>query len=183
MHCHGVRWVGCTLWHPSGSASFAGHAWGNVHCQGPRGRIYALAFLGPRIFCMPGVGQCALPRGRMNALASRRPRTFCVTGAGQCTLPRGPICVLFLGLRLFCVAGEGQCTLPRDRMCTLASLGLRLFCVPLLRGRHGAMCTAKGSDVRVGLPRAPPLLRGRRGTMCIAGCFYVAGVGQRRGTI
>ena len=53
---------------------------------------------------------------------------------------------------------------------------------PLLRGRHGAMCAAKGSDVRIGLPRAPPLLRGRRGTMCIAGCFCVAGVG-RRGTM
>ena len=40
------------------------------------------------------------------------------------------------------------------------------------------MCTAKGSDVRPGVPRAPrllrgrhgppPLLRGRRGTMCAA---------------
>ena len=39
---------------------------------------------------------------------------------------------------------------------------------PLLRGRRGTMCTAKGSDVRPGVPRAPPLLRGRRGTMCTA---------------
>ena len=33
----------------------------------------------------------------------------------------------------------------------------------LLRGRRGTMCTAKGSDVRPGVPRAPRLLRGRRG--------------------
>ena len=56
-------------------------------------------------------------------------------------------------------------------MYALASLGAP----PLLRGRRGTMCTAKGSDVR---PRgqmyalaslgAPPLLRGRRGTMCTA---------------
>ena len=66
---------------------------------------------------------------------------------------------------------------------------------PLLRGRRGTMCTAKGSDVRSGVPwgsaafawqawdnvhcqgvrctpwrplGAPSLLRGRRGTMCIA---------------
>ena len=30
------------------------------------------------------------------------------------------------------------------------------------------MCTAKGSDVRPGVPRAPLLLRGRRGAMCTA---------------
>ena len=39
---------------------------------------------------------------------------------------------------------------------------------PLLRGRRGTMCTAKGSDVRPGVPWSPPLLRGRLGTMCIA---------------
>ena len=48
----------------------------------------------------------------------------------------------------------GQCALPRGRMYALASL----WCpsgVPwaplLLRGRRGAMCTAKGSDVRPGV--------------------------------
>ena len=40
------------------------------------------------------------------------------------------------------------------------------------------MCTAKGSDVRPGVPRAPPLLRGRRATMCIAGGFCVAAVAR-----
>ena len=32
---------------------------------------------------------------------------------------------------------------------------------PLLRDRRGTMCTAKGSDVRPGVPWSPPLLRGR----------------------
>ena len=53
-----------------------------------------------------------------------------------------------LGLRRFCVAGVAQCALPRGRMYALASLGSP----PLLRGRRGTMCTAKGSDVRPGVP-------------------------------
>ena len=53
-----------------------------------------------------------------------------------------------LGLRLVCVAGVGQCAPPRGRMYALASLGSP----PLLRGRRGTMCTAKGSDVRPGVP-------------------------------
>ena len=47
-----------------------------------------------------------------------------------------------------CVAGVGQCALLRGLMYALASLGAP----PLLRGRRGTMCTAKGSDVRPGLP-------------------------------
>ena len=114
---------------PLGSASFAWQAWDNVHCQGSD--------------VVAGVGHCALfgcmPRGRMYALAS-------------------------LGLRLFCVAGVGQCALPRGRMYALASLGAP----PLLCVRRGTMCTAKGSDVRPGVPRGSASLRGRRGTMCTA---------------
>ena len=53
-----------------------------------------------------------------------------------------------LGLRRFCVAGVGQCALPRGRMYALASLGAPT----LFRGRRGTMCTAKGSDVRPGVP-------------------------------
>ena len=95
------------------------------------------------------------------------------------------------GLRRFCVAGVGQCALPRGRMYALASLKAP----PLLRGRRGTMCTAKGSDVRPGVPwgsaacawqawdnvhcqrgrmyalaslGAPPLLCGSRGKMCTA---------------
>ena len=56
-----------------------------------------------------------------------------VAGVGQCA---------------FCVAGVGQCALPRGLMYALASLGAP----PLLRGRRGTMCTAKGSDVRPGVP-------------------------------
>ena len=97
-----------------------------------------------------------------------------------------------LWLRCFCVAGVGQCALPRGRMYALVSLGSP----PLLRGRRGTMCTAKGSDVRPGVPwvsssfawqawdnvhcqgvgctpwraspGSPSLLCGRRGTMCTA---------------
>ena len=79
--------------------------------------------LGLHLFCVAGVGQCALPRGRMYALAS-------------------------LGAPSLCVAGVGQCALPRGRMYALASLGAP----PLLCGRRGTMCTAKGSDVRPGVP-------------------------------
>ena len=53
-----------------------------------------------------------------------------------------------LGLRRFCVAGVRQCALPKGLMYALASLGAP----PLLRGRRGTMCTAKGSDVRPGVP-------------------------------
>ena len=53
-----------------------------------------------------------------------------------------------LGLRRFCVAGVGQGALPRGQMYALASLGAP----PLLRGRRGTMCTAKGLDVRPGVP-------------------------------
>ena len=65
--------------------------------------------------------------------------------------------LVFIGLRCFCMAGVGQCALPRGRMYALASLW-RPSGVPwaplLLRGRRGTMCTAKGSDVRPGVPLA-----------------------------
>ena len=107
----GVPWV---------SASFAGQAWHNVHCQGVGCTPWRP--LGLRLFCVAGVAQCALPRGRMYTLAS---------------LGSPPL-----------VAGVAQCALPRGRMYALASLGSP----PLLRGRRGTMCTAKGSDVRPGVP-------------------------------
>ena len=204
----GVPWV---------SASFAWQAWGNLHCQGVGCTPWRP--LGLRLFCVAGVGQCALPRGRMYALASLgsppllrgRRGTMC-TAKGSDVRPgvpwvsasfawqawhnvhcQGVGCAPWrpLGLRLFCVAGVAQCALPRGRMYALASLGSP----PLLRGRRGTMCTAKGSDVRPGVPwvsasfawqawhnvhcqrgrmyalaslGSPPLLRGRRGTMCTA---------------
>ena len=161
----GVPWV---------SASFAWQAWDNVHCQGVGCTPWRP--LGLRLFCVAGVAQCALPRGRMYALASLgsppllrvRRGTMC-TAKGWDVRPgvpwvsasfawqawhnvhcQGVGCTPWrpLGLRLFCAAGVAQCALPRGRMYALASLGSP----PLLRGRRGTMCTAKGSDVRPGVP-------------------------------
>ena len=161
----GVPWV---------SASLAWQAWHNVHCQGLGCTPWRP--LGLRLFCVAGVGQCALPRARMYALASLgsppllrgRRGTMC-TAKGWDVRPGVPwVSASFawqawhnvhcqglgctpwrpLGLRLFCVAGVGQCALPRARMYALASLGS----LPLWRGRRGTMCTAKGSDVRPGVP-------------------------------
>ena len=142
--------------------------------------MYALASLGSplllRFFCVAGAAQCALPRGRMYALASLgsppllrgRRGTMC-TAKGSDVRPgvpwvsasfawqawhnvhcQGVGCTPWrpLGLRLFCVAGVAQCALPRGRMYALASLGSP----PLLRGRRGTIHTAKGSDVRPGVP-------------------------------
>ena len=165
-----------TLTH-SFTHSFAWQAWDNVHCQGVGCTPWRP--LGLRLFCVAGVagvGQCALPRGRMYALASLgappllrgRRGTMC-TAKGSDVRPGVPWGSAFfawqawdnvhcqgvgctpwrpLGLRLFCVAGVGQCALPRGPMYALASLGAP----PLLRGRRGTMCTAKGSDVRPGVP-------------------------------
>ena len=196
---------------PWGSASFVWQACDNVHCQGVW--MYALASLGAppllrgrrgtmcsakgsgctpwrplglRLFCVAGVGQCVLPRGWMYALASLGAPPLLRGRPGVGCTPWRP-----LGLRRFCVAGVGQSALPRGWVYALASLGAP----PLLRGRRGTICTAKGLDVRPGVPwgsaafawqawdnlhlprgwmyalaslGAPPLLRGRRGTMCIA---------------
>ena len=211
----GVPWV---------SASFAWQAWDNVHCQGVGCTPWRP--LGLRLFCVAGVGQCALPRGRMYGVGCTpwrplRLRLFCVAGVGQCSLPRGRMYALAslgsppllrgrrgtmciakgsdvrpgvpympwrpLGLRLFCVAGVGQCALPRGRMYALASLGSP----PLLRGRRGTMCIAKGSDVRPGVPWISASFAWQawdnvhcQGVRCTLWrplglrLFYVAGVGQ-----
>ena len=161
----GVPWV---------SASFAWQVWDNVHCQGVGCTPWRP--LGLRLVCVAGVGQCALPRGLMYALASlgsppllRGRRGTRCTAKGSDVRPGVPwVSAAFawqawhnlhcqgvgctpwrpLGLRLFCVAGVAQSALPRGRMYALASLGSP----PLLRGRRGTMCTAKGSDVRPGVP-------------------------------
>ena len=161
---------------PWGSAAFVWEAWDNVRCQGVGCTPWRP--LGLRLFCVAGVGQCARPRGRMYVLASLGAslllRCFCVAGVGQCALPRGRMYAL--------------CALPRGRVYALASLGAP----PLLRGRRGAMCTAKGRMYALASLGDPPLLRGRRGTMCTScqgvGCmpwrplglrlFCVAGVGN-----
>ena len=159
---------------PWGSAAFAWQAWDNVHCQGVGCTPWRP--LGLRFFCVAGVGQCALPRGRMYALASvgappllrGRRGTMC-TAKGSDVRPdvpwgsasfawqawdnvhcQGVGCTPWrpLGLRPFCVAGVGQCALPTGSMYALACLGAP----PLLRGRRGTMCAAKGSDVCPGVP-------------------------------
>ena len=147
---------------PWGSAAFAWQAWDNVHCQGVGCTPWRP--LGLRRFCVAGVGQGALPRGQMYDLASlgappllRGRRGAICTAKGSDVRPGVPWgsasfawCTPWrpLGLRLFCVAGVGQCALSRGLMYALASRGAP----PLLRGRRGTMCTAKGSDVRSGVP-------------------------------
>ena len=172
VHCQGV---GCTPWRPLGLRLFC--VAGVGQCALPRGRMYALASLGsPPLLRGKHGKKCALPRGRMYALASLgsppllrgRRGTMCIAkGSDVCpgvpwvsasfawqawdNVPcQGVGCTPWrpLGLRLFCVAGVGQCALPRGRMYALASLGS----LPLLRGRRGTMCIAKGSDVRPGVP-------------------------------
>ena len=120
--------------------------------------------------------------------------TMC-TAKGSDVRPGVPLASL--GLRLFCVAGVGQCALPRGWMYALASpwrpwvsasfawqawdnarcqgVGCTPWrpsgvpgSPPLLRGRRGTICIAKGSDVRPGVPLASLGLR----------LFCVAGVGQ-----
>ena len=157
---------------PLVSAAFAWQAWHNVHCQG--------------VGCTPwrpsGVPWSPpLLRGRRG--------TTC-TAKGSDVRPGVP--PVSLGLRRFCVAGVAQRALPRGRMYALASLRCPLVSAafawhcqgvgctpwrpsgvpwspPLLRGRRGTTCTAKGSDVR---PGVPPVSLGLRR-------FCVAGVGQR----
>ena len=124
----GVPWV---------SASFAWQAWHNVHCQGVGCTPWRP--LGLRLFCGSDV-RPGVPWVSASFEWQAWHNVHC-QGVG-CT-PWRP-----LGLRLFCVAGVGQCALPRGRMYGLASLGSP----PLLRGRRGTMCTAKGSDVRPGVP-------------------------------
>ena len=119
-----------------------------------------------------GRGGTALPRGRMYAMTSlgfppllrgRRPAMYTVKGAD---VRPGVPCVSAwhnlhwqgvgrtawrpFGLRLFCVVGVDQIILPWGRIYTfsLASLGAP----QLLRGRCGTIRTAKGSDVRPGVP-------------------------------
>ena len=171
MYAPGFRW------RPWVSASFAWQAWDNVHCQG--------------VGCTPR-GSAGVP-GSPPLLRGRR-GTMCTVKGSDVRLG---VPLASLGLRLFCVAGVGQCALSRGRDVRLgfrwrpwvsASFAWQAWdnvhcqgvgCTPrgsagvpgsppLLRGRRGTMCTAKGSDVRPGVPLASLGLR----------FFCVAGVGQ-----
>ena len=129
VHCQGV---GCTPRGSAGrpwvSASFAWQAWDNVRCQG-----VPLASLGLRLFCVAGVGQCALPRGRMYAPGFRW---------------RPWVSASFAWQAWDNVHCQGVGCTPRGSAGVPGS-------PPLLRGRRGTMCIAKGSDdVRTGVPLA-----------------------------
>ena len=152
----------------------------------------------PRVGCTPR-GSAGVP-GSPPLLRGRRGRrgTMC-TAKGSDVRPGVPLASL--GLRLFCVAGVGQCALPRGRMyapgfrwrpwvsasfawqawdnvhcqgvgCTPRGSAGVPGSPPLLRGRRGTICTAKGSDVRAGVPLASLGLR----LFCVAG---VGTIGQR----
>ena len=161
-------------WRPWVSASFGWQAWDYMHCQG--------------VGCTPW-GSAGVP-GSPPLLRSRR-GTMC-TAKGSDVRPGVPLASL--GLRLFCVAGVGQCALSRGRMyapgfrwrpwvsasfawqawdnvhcqgvgCSPWGSAGVLGSPPLLRGRRGTMCTAKGLDVRPGVPLASLGLR----LFCVAG--------------
>ena len=153
MYAPGFRW------RPWVSAAFAWQAWDNVHCQG--------------VGCTPR-GSAGVP-GSPPLLRGRR-GTMC-TAKGSDVRPGVPLASL--GLRLFCVAGVGQCALPRGRMYALGfrwrpwvSAAFAWQAWDNVRCQ-GVGCTPRGS---AGVPGSPPLLRGRRGTMCTAkGRMYAPG--------
>ena len=173
VHCQGV---GCTPWRPLGSASFAWQAHSLTHS-------HSLTHL----FCVAGVEQCALPRvgctpwrplGSASIAWQAWDNVHC-QGVG-CTpwRPLGSASSAWQVWGNVHCQGVG-CSVPwappllrgrRGTMCTAKGLDVRpgvFWAPPLSRGRRGTMCTAKGSDVP-GVPWAPLLLRGRRGTTCTA---------------
>ena len=89
-----------------------------------------LASLGLRRFSVTGVGQCALPRGRMYAPGFRW---------------RPWVSAAFAWQAWDNVHCQGVGCTPRGSAGVPGS-------PPLLRGRRGTMCTAKGLDVRPGVP-------------------------------
>ena len=122
----GIPWCGLV------SAAFAWQAWRYLQCQGAGCMPWRpLVLFGRRSFCVAGVALSPLPRGRKYALAS----------PGAVWPPQ----LLWRGEawhNLHC---------PRGRMYALVSPGA-VWCSQLLRGRHGSICSAKGSDVRLGVP-------------------------------
>ena len=139
--------LGLRLFCVAGVASFAWQAWTMCIAKGSDVRTgVPLASLGLRLFCVAGVGQCALSRGRMYAPGFRWRPWVSASFAWQAwdnVHCQGVGCT-----------HRGSAGVPGSP--------------PLLRGRRGTMCTAKGSDVRPGVPLASLGLR----------LFCVAGVGQ-----
>ena len=177
-----------SLWRSLGSTAFAWQAWDNLRCQGVGCTPVAFAWQAWDNLRCQGVGctpwrpsgvpwapSCSvafawqawdnlqLPRGRMYTLASLWRSLGSVAFAWQAWDNLHCQGLAFLGLRRFCVAGMGQSPLPRGRMYAGVP-----WAPPLLRGTRGTISTAKGSDVRPGVPLAFLGLRS----------FCVAGVGQ-----
>ena len=141
-----------SLWRPSGVP------WAPLLLRGRHGTMCTAKGSAVR----PGVPLASLWRACGVPVASLwcplGSAAFAWQGVGCTPWRPSGVPLVSLGLRCFCVAGVGQCALPRGRMYALASLW-RPSGVPwaplLLRGRRGTMCTAKGSDVRPGVPLAP----------------------------
>jgi len=164
----------CALASLGSPPPFAWQAWDNVHPQGIGCAPWRPLGLG--LLWVAGVGQCTPPRGRMYALASLGSPPHLRGRCGTMYTPKGSdigpgvpwVSAPFscqaspnkycqgvgymawppLGFRLVCMVGMVQCTSPRGRMYALVSLGSprRLY------ARRGTVCTAKGSDVRPGVP-------------------------------
>ena len=192
-----LQGVGCTLWRVWVSAAFAWQGWDWRYFKGSDVRFGA--FGSPPLLCGRG-GTGGTARGRMYALARLGLRRFCVAGVGLevlqgvgCTLWRVWVpaafawqawdwrvgCTLwrvwvsaafpwqawdwryFKGsdVRRFCVAGLGLEVL-QGVGCTL----WRLWVPAAFAWQAWGWRYFKGSDVRFGAFGSPPLLRGRRGT-------------------
>ena len=143
------------------SAAFAWQAWHNLHCQGVGWTPWCpLVRFGLRSFCVAGVALSPMPRGRMYALASpgavwspqllRGRRGTISTAKGSEV--RAGVSWCRLASAAF-VGGEAWHNLhcQRGRMYALVCPGA-VWCSQLLRGRHGSISSAKGSDVRLGVP-------------------------------
>ena len=126
--------------------------------------------LGLRRFYVAGVGQCALLRGRMYALASLGFRDFCMPTWGNVHCQDLRPGVPWSPPRL----RDRHGIILRDRhgiICAAKGSHVRPgvpWYPPRLHGRRGTISIAKGSDIRPGVTWFPPRLRGRCGTMCTA---------------
>ena len=150
-----------SLWRPSGVP------WSPPLLRGRRGTMYTAWGSDVRPGVPPASLRCPLVSA---AFAWQAWDNVHSQGVGCTPWRPSGVPPVSLGLRRFCVAGMGQCGVAGGRMHALASLwrpsGVP-WSPPLLRGRCGTMCTAKGSLRRLsGVPWSPPLLRGKRGAMC-----------------
>ena len=145
-------------------ATFAWQVWDLARCKGSLGLRRSAGGV-----CVAGAALGALPRSRMYTLASpglrRSAGGFCVAGAALGALPRGRMYALAsLGLRRsaggVCVTGAaigalnpGLCRPHCQGVGCTPSAALPVAFAWQVRR---TWCTAKGSDVRPGVPCSPP---------------------------